>query len=282
MDTETVTPAIAEAWLEHNALNRPLRLNVARRYADMMRRGQWMQIGDPIRFDITGRLLDGQHRLKAIVDAGVTLELVVIRDLPTESFQVMDTGRSRTPGDVLSMLGYSNTAFMGAAVRMLVVLDAGMSPGNNDELNLVTREDIVEWVQAHPEINEQITRAKSLYDRMGAGSCTAFGVFQVLATRVVGDGPVWEFTEALADGAGLDAGDPRLALRNYLLRQRGRSRAEQVAAGAGHRVVLSATLVRTFNAWLAGKKMSTIAVRYDDKFPEVVVPEIKTHRAKAS
>lgn len=65
-----IEPHLAESWLTKNVKNRNLTDRIAKKYARDMASGKWKTTGDPIRFDVDGNLIDGQHRLQACVLAG--------------------------------------------------------------------------------------------------------------------------------------------------------------------------------------------------------------------
>lgn len=88
-----IAPELAQEFL--NALapyQRTLNTrHVAQLEADM-RAGRWMPNGSPIRFDVYGRLCDGQHRLTACVLSGITLkQCVVVYQLSVEANATIDT-----------------------------------------------------------------------------------------------------------------------------------------------------------------------------------------------
>lgn len=97
---EIVTPEIAVQMLDMNHHNRPVRKSAVKQLAGIIRRGEWSLSHQGIAFDQSGRLLDGQHRLMAIVETGISCELLVTRNAPTSSFQVMDQGVRRSMADV--------------------------------------------------------------------------------------------------------------------------------------------------------------------------------------
>lgn len=67
---KVVTPAMATKWLEEgNTHNRKVRDSVVMRYAADMKAGRWKQTHQGIAFNGDGTLLDGQHRLFAIIEA---------------------------------------------------------------------------------------------------------------------------------------------------------------------------------------------------------------------
>ena len=98
---ETITPAIAKAYLLSNNNNRPLRQNHIRLLASDIKNGDWQITHQGIAFDSTGRLIDGQHRLHAIIQAGVAIQILVTRGCSSSSFSILDRGANRTPSDII-------------------------------------------------------------------------------------------------------------------------------------------------------------------------------------
>jgi hypothetical protein len=94
---ENITPALAAEMLRGNSNNRKLRKDAIQHMASEMSAGRWVTTHQGIAFDDNGRLLDGQHRLHAIIKAGVSVVFSVSRGVPTDSFRVMD-GASASAG----------------------------------------------------------------------------------------------------------------------------------------------------------------------------------------
>lgn len=79
--TEEVTPEMAKAWLLKNPENRPFEEDRVREYADKMRRGEWKEKipGDsPLIVMKEGELINGQHRLMAVVKYGKSVRMQVL------------------------------------------------------------------------------------------------------------------------------------------------------------------------------------------------------------
>lgn len=117
----TITPSLAESWLQTNTANRNASRSLINRYARDMAEGRWRFTGDPIRFDVNKVLIDGQHRLLAIVKSGTSLTSPVIYGLPAEARDVIDTGKSRTNSDVLALHGLTNPNRCAAVARLMLV-----------------------------------------------------------------------------------------------------------------------------------------------------------------
>ena len=114
--TETVTPAMASSYLKLNQKNRvPSKAQVAT-LSSYMENGLWEFDGSPIRFSAAGTLLDGQHRLLAVVKSQTSQDFVVVRGVSEGSQLVMDTGKKRSLADAISMDGHANANNIAAAV----------------------------------------------------------------------------------------------------------------------------------------------------------------------
>jgi hypothetical protein len=70
---EMITPDMAADLLAVNVSNRNVRQRRVDQYARDMQVGRWQPTGEPITISDTGKLLNGQHRLMAVVQAGVTV-----------------------------------------------------------------------------------------------------------------------------------------------------------------------------------------------------------------
>lgn len=118
-DHVLVTSTVAEKWLATQRVNRVLNRHTVLAYRRDMIDGRWAFTGDPIRFDVDGCLIDGQHRLTALsLTEGYpkTLEFVVVRGLPPEAQLSMDQGRRRSSGQQLQLTGIKNSTSISAGV----------------------------------------------------------------------------------------------------------------------------------------------------------------------
>src|SRR5690606_37222008 len=101
----TVTPELASEWLTANKGNRTQRPKVIAAYSRDMTAGEWLFTGEAIKFDWNDRLIDGQHRLEAVLLAGASVRMLVIRYLDPRVQYVLDTAAKRTAGDALRFAG---------------------------------------------------------------------------------------------------------------------------------------------------------------------------------
>jgi hypothetical protein len=102
--TVYVTPELAQKWLkESNNFNRPINQATVDMYVRQIKSGLWRRTHQGLAFDLYGTLIDGQHRLMAIVTAGVTVPMLVFVEESTENYEYIDCGCNRSHLDTMRM-----------------------------------------------------------------------------------------------------------------------------------------------------------------------------------
>jgi hypothetical protein len=119
IQVEKITPATAGAWLQTMGRNRPASEQTVARYVAAMERGEWLVNGESIKFDTYGKLIDGQHRLTAVVRSEVPIESLVVRGLNGDAFETLDTGKNRKLPDLLALHGFVDVNNLAALTRLL-------------------------------------------------------------------------------------------------------------------------------------------------------------------
>jgi len=126
-----VTPKMAAAWLAKQNTgdkdkNRHLRLHDVAAFARAMKAGLWRVTHQAISLDENGNLLDGQHRLAAIVESGVSLWMLVCYEQPRDNMSVIDRGKSRRRQDTLRIIyGMDHSKIRGTVGAMVLSLKSG-------------------------------------------------------------------------------------------------------------------------------------------------------------
>ena len=115
----TITPEMAAEMLIYNTDNRPVSSGAVKHYAEQMKAGEWRETFAPIQFSDKGRLIDGQHRLQAIVDSGCAIVAWVAFGARDETFAFIDIGKKRTAGDIFAINGVPNWNIVAAAVKWI-------------------------------------------------------------------------------------------------------------------------------------------------------------------
>jgi hypothetical protein len=194
-----VSPGVAEAWLRRNEGNRVPSEAKVKRYAAMMREGDWdAGNGESIKFSAGGRLLDGQSRLRAVVESGCTVEMMVVLGIAEASQDTMDVGEVRSLQHALQMRGYKNLTNMASAVRQLwgYLWNGFTSESMRGQLvHYLTHKRGVDLVECdHPGLLDSLRYVSGKHS-MGGSSFLAPGsvVGGALCDVEGGSGGVWSF-----------------------------------------------------------------------------------------
>jgi hypothetical protein len=99
----SISPEIASLMLQHNEMNRPMSVRKVARIAAKMKDRDWVFTHQGIAFSKAGTLLDGQHRLAAVIDADKTYDFLVTYGLDQTVFNHIDTGGTRSAKDLLAI-----------------------------------------------------------------------------------------------------------------------------------------------------------------------------------
>ena len=147
-----VTPDMAKRWLDdNNSNNRNIRKAKVAEYAADMVAGRWEFNGETIQFDRGGMLLNGQHRLLAIVETGLSQTFLIVRGLDTSVQTTMDQGSRRTPQDQLQINGILTDSSVAAAIRVYITWTNGKLFGDQIRVKINTTE-IVAWAEDNHEL----------------------------------------------------------------------------------------------------------------------------------
>ena len=259
-----VTPEKAKTWLEKNTNNRNLQKKGVQKLVNDIKAGRWVFNGESIKFDKNGCLIDGQHRLAAIVESGVALPLLVVNNLDTHSQQTIDIGRARTTADMVRLLQIPNPNVIAAAANVIIRFDR-----NYNVLwqgwNAPTKTEVTQFIQNNSgelQFAAQFGRAAKTYVGIRESVYTAFA-FEVMKSSQFYR--FEDFHEGLCTGSNLQVGDPRLTLRNQTMRDRGmgtKNFSQQQAM---------AWTVKSWNNWLIGKPLKIL------RFTKDSLPMPKVH-----
>lgn len=123
-----VGPDLARLMLDTNLdSQRDKRKPAIAEYTKLMSDGEWVLTHQGVAFNRSGRLFDGQHRLNAIIEAGIPVPLMVtFGAFDVKETLATDTGRVRTTPDAAKFIGESVHNRDCAVLRMML-----MEPGKD-------------------------------------------------------------------------------------------------------------------------------------------------------
>lgn len=253
-----VTPTMARAWLDRKDANRPIHRQRVAEYAKAMLAGRWLWTGDPLKFSSNGRFLDGQHRMLALIETGLTLEFLVVENVPEEAFDILDTGLRRSPGDQLGARGHAYANTLAAAVNIVATYERTGVLGIHD---IVTTPEIIATLARHPgiEASLDIARLPGLRGIVQGALAVALHYLMARSDKAMAD----QFWNDVARGEMLDGHDPVYLLRTRLLANvQTRTRGPKMG-----RRLIAAFIVKAWNARREGRRIGTLRWGKREEFP---------------
>ena len=157
-----VTPQMAEELLDRNTHNRPLRPGAVEKYARDMKAGRWQKNAQPVTIDWNNAIHNGQHRLFAVVESGVTVPMIVLTGLDPDTVLTVDSGVARNFQDYVALRGDASGQPMKninnyAAVLRLIWWYENLWPGvrlNASRSGGATHHDLADIAARYPNLSE--------------------------------------------------------------------------------------------------------------------------------
>lgn len=270
----TVTPKMAEEFLQNAIPNRSIRNKKVRSFADDMQVGKWFLNGETLKFNDKRQLIDGQHRLRAAIRCNKSFDTFIVRGVSEKEAQLsIDGGTPRNMGDFLGFQGVHDPRGVAASAYVCQQVLENQPP-NSFALKQAAKESInsrrvmLSFLQAHPQIAAMTKEARShgkLIVGIVAGSVVA-GVGAAIAIVVDQDLAV-EFTQLLCTGENLKSNDPISVVRRRLIRDA----VSKTKLPQSQKIYL---LIKTWNYWVGGHNMSSaMASRNDNMLLKILGPE---------
>lgn len=256
-EVKTINPALAEELLKNNVFNRTVHKKTVNFYASQMRRGQWELNGEPIIIAKSGRVLDGQHRLYAVIESNTTIKTLMIYGVEDRTFDTINQGKPRSGGDVLSIAGVPNARRASSIIsvynRMKTRSEVLIKGSNHDKELGFSKRDILNMYKSNPIFWENITKlsstlysTKRLFSLSEMGGTMAYLILEKnhpeekifsFFKQLVGDEEVRNNTINLLSDRIVNA-----SLRGMKIESK-------------HKTAL---LIKTFNAYLVGREYKSL------------------------
>lgn len=257
----SVTPAMAETWLVLNRHNRIIRPGDVDKYARDMAAGAWKLNGEAVKFSRGPNrvILDGQHRLLAIVQSGVTVDILVIEGLEPQTQDTMDSGVKRTAADVLSLSGERNASILAGIARRVFIWERSGHKSVQTTFTPTTNNEVISTLHAFPDIRTAAEFTTSIGRGVEMAPSMLGFCFWVLSR--INAAHAATFFEGLATGANLDREDPVLVLRNKLVEAR-----KSQMRTPDH--VLISYMFKAWNASRKGQRIRLLRQSPHESFPQ--------------
>lgn len=258
-----VTPEMAQRWLSVESKNR----HVSNSRVDQLRRdivdGKWVANGDTIKIGDYGEVIDGQHRLRAVIASGIAIKTLVVFGLShSEVFGLCDQHRKRTLADHMSVLGEKRVNTLASTTQACYYWDTFQTfdPNGRDQAHRILEyfESHADEMRAGAEYASQTRKQQAAIGLPGS----IVGTSYVLFGRLDSDDRD-TFLDAVLHGAELSQGHSALLLRNRILENRRKFTKLRKKA-------MFALVFKAWNYYRVGDTPKIMRWRPDEDFP---IPE---------
>lgn len=208
-------------------------------YANTMRAGQWVVNTDAIAFDTNNVLINGHHRLRAVIEAKTAVLMMVMRNLQPESILNIDTGVARSAADMLTFKNAANSNILAAVIRQVLLYDTDAS-----KQALFSNKEIMDYYDSNMGMAAHINK-----DDFGmvCKSRSALQAAKHLLLRYHDDDKVLHFFQILDSGISHRIEDQIIQMyRNALIKRRENKELINPAAYV-HKTI------QVFGHWLRGE-----------------------------
>lgn len=253
---ETMTPAKAKKLLDRNTRNRRIRGNWVNRLVHIIESGRWVIHHQGIAISPEGEIVDGQHRLLAIVKANKAVKINVCYNVPSDAVMGMDQGILRNVPDIAGPLyGFDHRL---SNHQVAIARQMATSVGAVGTSSLVTNEEVLRFTLQYLEainFSAEIIKAKSFQH-----ACIRAPVARAWYSQ--DRDRLMQFGEVINSGMALgDADRAAITFRNWFLENKA------LFGGGGGRTTLYRKCETALRAFLRKRSLIKLAENTEELFP---------------
>lgn len=268
-----VGPDLAGKLLILNTANRPIRKAEVEKWKDIIERGVFLYTHQGIAVDSNGVLQDGQHRLTAILQTEIAVEMQISIGMAPANFNAVDNGLKRTFGDVAARLGLHSSSRVGSAARLLIIYNEYPSRQFNDKVsnaevgNFLTspyyETDLTIGAVLVSAVNEGQEHWRNYRINSNAVAACTYKLWELVGRE---DPKVVEFLGGLRSGVNLGDEDVRLALRRLISNpSQGHKRSAHYHLGV---------MVKAWNKFALNQPVKVLSLSKNEDTPKIIVPGV--------
>lgn len=259
---KVVTPELASKYLSSNQGNRKISQRQVNFYYKQMVAGEWGATGDTIKISSEGRLLDGQHRLHALIRYDNPIEMFIAEGVDPELFPMIDTGKPRTASDVLSSSGVGRPTNLASTAKHIMIYDEDQLGKAKHKDAAPSHKRILDFVRANPELEQIVEYASSINNKF------KFMPLYMLATLYwiishKNHAKAHEFMSQYGSGIGLSEDSPVRLLRERLMMDTVQKKKLSTRDKA-------ALFIMSWNLFITGKTQSHLRLQKNYTFPKPI------------
>ena len=259
-----ITPDKACRMLDNkNTMNRNIDQKRVEKYARDMKSGRWMLNGSTIVIAKDGTILDGQHRLWAVIIAGVPVFFLIVYNADKNCIDTLDTGMARTSRHIMQIARSEHSKTAAVLTKLLWLHD--LVDGNLTPKTCRTEVSNARLLSFYEQNREMIEEAATVAEHGGHHFVKSH---MALAYCIIGRKTNYRdklglFFDTIKTGAYITEKHPIMTLRARLFDNRMRARKLSVQETL-------AAYIRVWNAYVRGKDLTTIRWNASEPMPEVL------------
>jgi len=246
VSVQEITPQAASEMLERNYRNnRSINARRVETYAADMKAGKWTFTGEPIVFDVDGDLVNGQHRLTAIIKSGIAIASLIVEGVEDQAVTNMDQNMPRTLRNVLEFLSYDNPSELARTLSAASVYEHYMDDKIGDNRGTIvsvpnrrdhgripysrysnarkSNMDMLDLLQRRPTLIQSVAAMKPHCHRRQTQNVVApvgmAALMHNIATTIDDGAYVIEYIEHVRSGEGT-VSDPHWQINQILVREK--------------------------------------------------------------
>ena len=222
-EIKQISPELAKQYLTHNNANRHIRKDRVALYAKQMRNGEWHLTGQGITFGKNGQLLDGQHRLMAIVESGVTVPMLVVTE--ADVVATYDSGLPRSLADQIRLEDPTKTGVLYGTFGLAVCKAAyELSHGIYFNNARASTDELLWFIERHHLVLEWLIKLYYSGPKGVRRSIIPATMFCMLGADILTSAQIEHIAYVMVTGVTKDEADcPIIGLRNKLITGYGRT-----------------------------------------------------------
>lgn len=240
-------------------LNRRLEQKRVELYASDMTNGDFNDdTCDAILYDWEGNLINGQHRLWAIIESRTTHTFAVVRGLPSEAILILDQGKPRHHADYLHLRREKNSTALASAVQLIAIYTQTGVLARSSIQKTPPISSLDRFLEANPGIRDAVASGRSADLFFGGGGRWASSYY-ILSS--INDDDAKFFFGRLVDGVNLEANNAIYALRKRLIENK-------TSIKKLREIEVTAMIFKAWNNYREGKPASRVTWRRGGADPE--------------
>lgn len=255
-----ITPEWAESALALNKNFRnmtPLRYE---KYRDEILNGRFKLNGETIKFDDSGRLIDGQNRLKAVVEARQPIKSLVVYGITQDAIPTIDVGQQRSLPQLLKSKNYEHPTILAGALGYVYRFEA---TGYFKTGDIISREESLDFLKTHPTLIDAVRFTNHTWRLFNRWALHA-AVYYTLSVKA-GSELADQFYQPLMDGLNITSEEnPIYILREKLILEKSVESKMEQNAYAG-------LIIKAWNLWLTRGTVKQIRYKYHrENIPPII------------